>query len=78
MKELEQLQSDRVGAEQGEEAPDLSDAAPFASEAEFFAALDAGYIPPALARNGFVFSTDAGNTPTPSLRPQTQHRVEKL
>jgi hypothetical protein len=71
MKELEQLQSDRVGAEQGEEAPDLSDAAPFASEAEFFAALDAGYIPPALAEsfarlqpaqpqkeNGFDFSPE--------------------
>ena len=62
--ELNQLQSKRTTQHAPEE--ETSDAAPFGSEAEFFAALNAGYIPPRLAAkfaekqpvepNGFEFS----------------------
>jgi hypothetical protein len=61
--ELNALQSERDSVEAPE---DTSDAAPFRSEAEFFAALDAGYNPPRLSsqlaekppveQNGFEFS----------------------
>jgi hypothetical protein len=47
--ELQQLQSERMEPGRDVEEAEASDAAPFASEADFFAALDAGYIPPRLA-----------------------------
>ena len=69
--ELAQLQAKRTATDQAAPQPEETDsaAAPFASEAEFFAALDAGYVPPRFApylnasqpaaENGFVFSNTA-------------------
>jgi hypothetical protein len=71
LKELAEIQSARLDATT-DHTGDESDDAPFASEAEFFAALDAGYVPPRIAaqlaknknvkENGFVFSN--GHTAT--------------
>jgi hypothetical protein len=62
LNELRQLQSERTAPEEPAEDPEMS-------EAELFAALDAGYVPPSIAdafhkltresRNGFDFSNAA-------------------
>ena len=77
--ELAALQAERLEpAEQTDMSDADSDAAPFGSEEDFFAALDAGYVPPRLTRhlngkkpvseNGFVFSNgdSAPSEPPPS------------
>jgi len=74
--EFHQLQAQRLEQNQeGEAAQDDLDG--FSSEAEYFAALDAGYVPPSIAEryyeltraeNGFVFSNSAEtNVTEPSL-----------
>jgi hypothetical protein len=81
LKELTQLQAERydLNASQSPERSHASesDTAPFASQADFFAALDAGYVPTWLAPylkaqqadrdNGFVFS----NSTSPLTESET-------
>ena len=72
--ELKALQAERLEPSRDDDEADAeSDFAPFASEEELFAALDAGYVPPHLApymngnkplsENGFVFSNDTSAPP---------------